>query len=696
MTEAKGHNTRVVVIGGGYAGTLAANHLRTRPDLDITLVNPRPVFVERIRLHQLVADTDTTGTVTVDYDTLLGDGIRLVVDGADRIDTAERQVLLTSGAVLDYDYLIYAVGSTGAVPAVRGAAEFAYSIADLESAQRLRHALLDLPSGAPVAVVGGGLTGIEAASELAQQGRPVTLVCGGILGPSLSKRGRRSVGRRLLRLGVAVLESIAVSEVRWDSVVLSDGAVLPSAATVWTAGFGVPELAARSGLRTDALGRLLTDETLTSIDDERIVAAGDAAAPSGHPLRMSCQAAIPLGAQAANTVLSRIAGTDAGDGEPGVRGSVHQPGPRTRDYPVGAHRRHPGEHHRGRSQRRADQGSHLQGHGVGHSARSRQARLVLLAQGRQTLRAVGGRAKGRTRMMAQAGEHAERFTLLRPLLFTIAYEILGSATEADDVLQDSYLRWAEVDLADVRDTKSYLARLVTRQALNALRADARRREDYVGPWLPEPLLLDDQDPSADIVLAESVSMAMLVLLETLSPDERAVFVLREVFGFDHDEIADAVGKPAATVRQIAHRAREHVRARRKRFDVVDPQRNAEITTQFLATAVSGDVEALMAMLAPDATWTADSGGKVSAARRPVVGADRVARAIAGLMSRGGPGMRVEMVTCNSAPAVLFYLGDNLEGVITVEIIDDKITNFYVMRNPEKLTTLAVTREISRD
>ena len=299
-------------------------------------------------------------------------------------------------------------------------------------------------------------------------------------------------------------------------------------------------------------------------------------------------------------------------------------------------------------------------------------------------------------MMAQAGEHAERFTLLRPLLFTIAYEILGSATEADDVLQDSYLRWAEVDLADVRDTKSYLARLVTRQALNALRADARRREDYVGPWLPEPLLLDDQDPSADVVLAESVSMAMLVLLETLSPDERAVFVLREVFGFDHDEIADAVGKPAATVRQIAHRAREHVRARRKRFDVVDPQRNAEITAQFLATAVSGDVEALMAMLAPDATWTADSGGKVSAARRPVVGADRVARAIAGLMSRGGPGMRVEMVTCNSAPAVLFYLGDNLEGVITVEIIDDKITNFYVMRNPEKLTTLAVTREISRD
>jgi RNA polymerase sigma-70 factor, ECF subfamily len=299
-------------------------------------------------------------------------------------------------------------------------------------------------------------------------------------------------------------------------------------------------------------------------------------------------------------------------------------------------------------------------------------------------------------MTSSGGEHAERFTLLRPLLFTIAYEILGSATEADDVLQDSYLRWADVDLAGVRDTKSYLARLVTRQALNALRADARRREEYVGPWLPEPLLLDDQDPSADVVLAESVSMAMLVLLETLGPDERAVFVLREVFGFDYGEIADAVGKPTATVRQVAHRAREHVRARRKRFDVVDPQRNAEVTAQFLATAASGDVDALMAMLAPDATWTADSGGMVSAARRPVIGAERVARAIAGLIRKAGADLHVEMVTCNSAPAVLLYLGEKVEGLITVEIANDKITHFYVMRNPEKLTALAGARAISRD
>jgi NADH dehydrogenase len=306
MTEVARTRTHVVIVGAGYAGTLAANHLRQRPDIDITVMNPRPVFVERIRLHQLVADT---GTATADYATLLGEGIRLVVDSVDHIETAGRRVLLASGTELNYDYLIYAVGSTGATAtAVPGFAEFAHSVADLESAQRLHYALTDLPLPAPITVVGGGLTGIETASELAEGGRPVTLVCGPVLGPSLSKRGRRSVAKQLRGLRVNVLASVAVAEVRWNEVVLTDDVVLPSAATIWTAGFAVPDLAARSGLHTDPMGRLLTDETLTSIDDERVVAAGDAAAPSGQPLRMSCQAAGPMGAQAANTVLSRIAG----------------------------------------------------------------------------------------------------------------------------------------------------------------------------------------------------------------------------------------------------------------------------------------------------------------------------------------------------------------------------------------------------
>ncbi|MCF6468466.1 FAD-dependent oxidoreductase [Nonomuraea sp. MG754425] len=303
------HNTshKIVVIGGGYAGTAAANHLQLRDDVDITLVNSRPTFVERIRLHQFVAGNYDP---SVDYGTMLGDGIKLVVDNATRIDTASRTVELASGAALDYDYVIYAVGSTGAVPSsVPGAAEFAYSLADLESAERLRVRLAELPADAVVTVVGGGLTGIETAAELAEQGRRVTLVDGRTLAPTLSAPGRRSVATWLSENAVTVLEGSAVAEVRRDAVVLTDGAVRQSELTIWTAGFGVPGLAAVSGLRVDELGRLLTDETLVSVDDDRIVAAGDAGSPSGRPLRMSCQSAIPLGVQAADAVLSRIAGT---------------------------------------------------------------------------------------------------------------------------------------------------------------------------------------------------------------------------------------------------------------------------------------------------------------------------------------------------------------------------------------------------
>ncbi|GAB3164158.1 RNA polymerase sigma factor SigJ [Microbispora hainanensis] len=292
-------------------------------------------------------------------------------------------------------------------------------------------------------------------------------------------------------------------------------------------------------------------------------------------------------------------------------------------------------------------------------------------------------------------EHAERFILLRPLLFTIVYEILGSVTEADDALQNSYLRWAEVDLATVRDTKSYLAQLVTRQALNAVRTSARRREDYIGSWLPEPLLLDENDASSDVLLAESVSMAMLVLLETLTPDERAVFVLREVFGFDYHDIATAVGKSAATVRQVAHRAREHVRARRKRFEPADAATTARITERFMTAASTGDLEGLLSLLAPDVTWTADSGGKTTAVRRPVVGAEKVAAVLMNLFRQERlAGLRIERVNCNNTPAMVLG-GERLEGVFLIEIADEKITNFYAVRNPDKLLAVAAPRRISR-
>lgn len=305
MTHHIAGTTNVVVLGGGYAGTLAANRLQVRPDVNVTLVNPRPQFVERIRLHQFVAGT---GSAVVDYATMLNPKIHLLIDQATQIEATMRRVRLASGSVLSYDYLIYAIGSTAAAPDVPGAAEFALRIAEFEHAVRLRERLDDVHPEAQVCVVGGGLTGIETAAELAQERRSVSLLCGGVLGPSLSPQGRGSVARQLHRLGVTVVEDAIVTEVRADAVVLAGGRELPSAVTVWTAGFGVPQLAASSGLSTDPLGRLLTDQTLTSIDDLRIVAAGDAASPSGQPLRMSCQGAAPLGAQAANTVLSRIAG----------------------------------------------------------------------------------------------------------------------------------------------------------------------------------------------------------------------------------------------------------------------------------------------------------------------------------------------------------------------------------------------------
>ncbi|WP_200214407.1 NAD(P)/FAD-dependent oxidoreductase [Micromonospora coerulea] len=312
-------NTDVVVVGGGYAGVMAANRLTQRDDVTVTLINPRPTFVERIRLHQLVGGSHDA---VVDYREVLAERVRLVVDTVTRIDAAERSVTLATGGTVGYDYLIYAVGSGSADPRVPGAAEFAYPIASLEEAQRLRPVVDAAPATAAVTVVGAGPTGIETAAELAEEGRTVTLVCGEVLGPYLHPRGRRSVAKRLAKLGVTVLDGpgATVTAVSRDAVQLSGGRELPSTVTIWTAGFGVPDLAGRSGLSTDALGRLLTDETLTSVDDARIVAAGDSAAPSGLPFRMSCQAAGPLGAHAADTVLSRIAGEQPAPIELGFAG----------------------------------------------------------------------------------------------------------------------------------------------------------------------------------------------------------------------------------------------------------------------------------------------------------------------------------------------------------------------------------------
>ncbi|GAA1566624.1 FAD-dependent oxidoreductase [Actinomadura kijaniata] len=307
MTKHTGGRTEVVVIGGGYAGVLAANRLTGRDDVAVTLVNPRSAFVERIRLHQLVAGSDDA---VVDYADVLSERVELVVDTATGIDREARTVSLAGGGTVGYDYLIYAVGSRGGAPEVPGADRFAYPIATLEEAERLRRAVADAPATAALTVVGGGATGIETAAELAEAGRPVTLVCGGQLGPYLHPNGRRFVAKRLAALGVTVLEGpgAKVASVTAGAVRLADGREVRGHLTIWAAGFGVPDLAARSGLSTDEAGRLLTDETLTSVDDDRIVAAGDAASPSGLPYRMGCQSAVQLGPHAADAVLRRIEG----------------------------------------------------------------------------------------------------------------------------------------------------------------------------------------------------------------------------------------------------------------------------------------------------------------------------------------------------------------------------------------------------
>ena len=230
-------NVDVVVVGGGYAGVMAANRLTRSDDLAVTLVSPRRTFVERIRLHQVVGGS---ADAVVDYREVLAEAVRLVVDTVTRIDPAQRRVTLAAGDTVCYDYLIYAVGSGSADPVVPGAAEFVYPIASLEEVRRLRPVVDAAPATAPVTVVGAGPSGIETAAELAEAGRTVTLVCGGTLGPYLHARGRRSVAKRLARLGVTVLDGpgTTVTAVTPDAVRLDDGRAVPSRVTIWTAGFG--------------------------------------------------------------------------------------------------------------------------------------------------------------------------------------------------------------------------------------------------------------------------------------------------------------------------------------------------------------------------------------------------------------------------------------------------------------------------
>ncbi|MFC4114411.1 RNA polymerase sigma-70 factor [Nonomuraea zeae] len=279
----------------------------------------------------------------------------------------------------------------------------------------------------------------------------------------------------------------------------------------------------------------------------------------------------------------------------------------------------------------------------------------------------------------------ETFVAHRNLLFTVAYEMLGSAADAEDVLQETWLRWIKVDVARVHDQRAYLVRITTRRALDRLRAMRRRKEAYVGPWLPEPLLTAP-DVAEDVELAESVSMALMLVLETLSPTERAVFVLREAFDVGYDEIAAAVGKSPATVRQIAHRARRHVDARRPR-EVVPPGETRAALESLRRAFETGDLQGLLDVLAPDVVLVSDGGGVRRAAPRPVTGAGKVARFIVGGTGKARVTLTGDPAVVNGNPALVLRVDGEIDGVIAVQVENARITGLYYVRNPEKLTRI---------
>ena len=278
-------------------------------------------------------------------------------------------------------------------------------------------------------------------------------------------------------------------------------------------------------------------------------------------------------------------------------------------------------------------------------------------------------------------EATDAFVAHRNLLFTVAYEMLGSAADAEDVLQETWLRWSEVDVSEVRDVRAYLVRITTRLALNRIRTLARRRESYVGPWLPEPLLTAP-DVALDVELADSVSTAMLMVLETLSPTERAVFVLREVFDLPYDEIAAAVDKSPAAVRQIAHRARNHVDARRPR-EVITPAERSRVVERFMSAVATGDLQGLMDVLAPDVVLITDGGGLKKAALRPIVGVEKVLRFLASVMPDDGSASAAPTVV-NGGLGMRLLLGDELDTIATMRVDGNKVTELYLVRNPDKL------------
>ncbi|MFI5712014.1 RNA polymerase sigma factor SigJ [Kribbella sp. NPDC051620] len=294
-------------------------------------------------------------------------------------------------------------------------------------------------------------------------------------------------------------------------------------------------------------------------------------------------------------------------------------------------------------------------------------------------------------------ELAAEFDEHRAVLVGAAYRVVGSVVDAEDVVQETWLRWSAADREDVRDVRAYLIRITSRLALNRLRQQKTRREQYVGPWLPEPIMStrDADDPAVVAEVADSVSMAMLVVLETLSPLERAAFVLREVFDLPFGEIANTLGRSEAAVRQLAHRAREHVSARQPRHQV-DKARHLEVTNQFLSAAWSGDLDGMVSLLAPDVVLVSDGGGKKQAAIRPLRTPDKISRWTIALLAPGQPARDfvLRMMVLNGENAFVFYDGDEVDSAGFFDFDETgRISQIYIVRNPDKLTDIPRLSEL---
>ncbi|WP_314413863.1 RNA polymerase sigma-70 factor [Streptomyces sp. DSM 40484] len=286
----------------------------------------------------------------------------------------------------------------------------------------------------------------------------------------------------------------------------------------------------------------------------------------------------------------------------------------------------------------------------------------------------------------------EVFEEHRSVLMGVAYRMLGRVADAEDVVQEAWLRWSGADRSDIREPRAYLVRIATRLALDRLRQAQARKEAYVGPWLPEPYVTDFGDTVADTaeraVLADSVSLAVLVVLESLSPLERAVFVLREAFGYPYAEIAVTLDRSEPAVRQLAGRARRHVEERRPRYEV-DPVERRDLTERFLAAATEGDLDGLMSLLAPDVRLIGDSGGLAQAPVRVIESADKVGRFLGGAVRKGVSGATFRFLEVNGGPAFLVLSGGKPDSVFQLDIADGRIQCVYIVRNPEKLLSLAV-------